>query len=80
MSTWIVGTVRRAGPAENGTIYVALSDNDGAFGSTWFRAEPAVDKEMLATALTAISAGKNVTARLSDVAAYSVLERLYVMD
>lgn len=74
---WVECNVTRAGPAENGTIYVALKAKDNSFHN-WFVAVPAMEREMLATALTAISTGNGVTASLSATTAYSTVNRLYV--
>ena len=69
--------VRRVGPAENGVIYIALRAADGSFNH-WFQAVPAMKKEMLATALAAMSMGKCVTTFLTGTAPYSEIRRLYV--
>jgi hypothetical protein len=74
---WVRCTVERAGPADDGTIYIALRATDNSFNN-WYSAGPAVKKEMLATALTAISLQKEVDAFISDVAPYSTINRLYV--
>jgi hypothetical protein len=68
----------QAGPAEDGTIYIALRATDGSFNN-WFSAVPAMKKEMLATALSAMSMGKGVTASVTATTPYSVINRLYVV-
>jgi hypothetical protein len=75
---WLDCTVVRAGPAENGVIYIALMPTDGSF-TRWFQAVPSMEKEMLATALAAISGGKLVNVSLTDTAAYSTINRLYII-
>ena len=75
---WFTCTVERAGPAENGVIYIGLRATDGSF-NRWFNAVPAMKKEMLATALTAISTDKNVSVFLTDTAQYSTINRLYLL-
>jgi hypothetical protein len=70
-------TVTKAGPAENGVIYVALRPSDNSF-HRWFEAEPSIEKEMLAAALTAVSAGKKVQVYLTSTTAYSTIRRMYV--
>jgi hypothetical protein len=70
-------TVNRAGPAENGNILVHLREASGKF-DRWYTANNAVKKEMLATALTAISTGLRVTAFLSTTDEYGTLNRLYI--
>jgi hypothetical protein len=75
---WVNCTVTRAGPAENGTIYIGLRANDGSFNN-WFVAVPQMENEMLATALSAISGGKQVSTFLTGTAAYSTINRLYII-
>ena len=74
---WVDCSVTRAGPAENGTVYIALRAKDNSFHN-WFKAVPAMEREMLATALTAISTGNDVTTSLSATGPYSTINRLYV--
>jgi hypothetical protein len=74
---WVECNVTRAGPAENGTVYIALRAKNNSFHN-WFVAVPAMEREMLATALTAISTGNDVTTSLSATAPYSTINRLYV--
>ena len=77
---WLTCEVLRTGPAENGKIYIALSDVNGSFGFRWFEAIDIWAKEMLATALTALTTGFHVTALLDEGAPeYSVISRLYVL-
>jgi hypothetical protein len=70
-------TVNRAGPAENGSILVHLREASGKF-DRWYTANNAVKKEMLATALTAISTGLRVSAFLTTTDEYGTLNRLYI--
>jgi hypothetical protein len=74
---WVDCQVTRAGPAENGTIYIALKANDNSFHH-WFQANQSMEKEMLATALAALSMDKGVTTLLTDTVQYSEIQRLYV--
>jgi hypothetical protein len=78
---WYTCVVNRAGPAEDGTIFIMLTHQHGnrVFANQWFSASPAVKREMLATALTALTTGWTVTVNLSDSTAYSVCNRLYVV-
>ena len=76
---WVNCEVTRTGPAENGTIYVALRANNGSFHN-WYRATTAMKKEILATALTAVSASKKVQVYLTSTAAYSWINRLYIIS
>lgn len=77
MATWAECKVNRAGPAENGVIYIHLREKDGAF-NFWFQAVPGMKKEMLATALAALNMQTNVVANLEATTAYSQINRLYV--
>jgi hypothetical protein len=74
---WVNCKVTRAGPAENGTIYIALRSTTGSFNN-WFVAVPQMEKEMLATALAAMSGDKVVTTFLTSTTAYSTINRLYI--
>ena len=77
MAVWVDCDVTRAGAAENGTIYIALRALDNSFHN-WFVAVPAMEREMLATALSAISGAKSVQTWLTDTAPYSTINRLYI--
>jgi len=63
-------TVVSAGPYYNGAVYVGLN---GTFGQNLFTAYPQAQKEMLATALSAIAAGKKVYALLQGNYVYCIL-------
>ena len=47
---WFDCEVQKAGPAEDGTIFIGLRHTGGAF-NCWFSATPTMKREMLATAL-----------------------------
>jgi hypothetical protein len=74
---WFDCTVNYAGPAEDGVIYIHLHERSGVFNK-WFKATEVCKREMLATALTAITSGLPVAAALATQDEYGVLERLYV--
>ena len=78
MAAWYNCDVIRAGPGGNGTIYIMLRDKAGAFDPTWFVALPAQQKEMLATALTAVTTRLSVRASLDATAELTTINRLYV--
>jgi hypothetical protein len=80
MAQWVISEVVKAGAAEDGNMYVRLaSPLGGEFpGSRWFPAAPGVRKEILATALTAITTRLRVNAYLEALDEYSTLNRLYV--
>lgn len=68
---WHSCEVVRTGPAEDGVVYVMLRDVGGAFPARWFKAEDRIKREMLATALAAMSTGYRVEALLTSVVEYS---------
>lgn len=74
---WVNCEVTKTGPAADGTIFVALRADDGSF-HRWFKAVSGMKKEMLATALTAISTSKKVQVFLTDTVAYSTVNNLYL--
>lgn len=74
---WFSCTVNMAGPGENGNMYVHLREVSGQFDS-WYIAAAAVKKEILATALTAISASLKVSAFVTTTDQYGTLNRLFV--
>jgi len=74
---WFNCTVNRVGPTENGSIFVHLREVNGKF-DRWYEANSTVKKEMLATALTAISSGLRVAALLTTPDEYGKVNRLYV--
>ena len=78
MASWAECKVTRAGPAEDGTIFIHLREKSGAF-NFWFKAVPNMKKEMLATALAAMNMDKNVQVWLEGTTAYSEVRRLYVI-
>jgi hypothetical protein len=78
MAAWYNCDVIRAGPAEDNKIYVMLRDKGGAFPERWFVALPTQQKEMLATALTAMTTSLSVRASLNAVDEYTQINRLYV--
>jgi hypothetical protein len=76
---WHTCDVVRTGPAEDGTIFIRLRDVGGAFPSRWFPAAGPTKREMLATALTAITTGLHVNAFLTSTTEYQgVVNRLYL--
>ena len=74
---WFSCNVNMAGPGENGNIYVHLREVNGQFDK-WFVAAAAVKKEILATALTAISASLKTSAYVTTTDEYGTLNRLFV--
>lgn len=75
---WYFCNVDQAGPAENGEVYVMLTDTNSEFTGRWFRVASSIKKEMLATALSAVAAGLTVQVALQAPDEYSVVDRLFV--
>lgn len=75
---WFDCEVQKAGPAEDGTIFIWLRHTGGAF-NCWFSATPTMKREMLATALAALSGRKVVNVYLTSTDEYSVINRMYVV-
>jgi hypothetical protein len=59
---WYTAQVNMAGPNSGGGTYINLTDTapSPAFAGRWFTAPASIDREMLATALTAIANGMKV--------------------
>lgn len=74
---WFTCRVQKTGPAEDGNIYVALRDENGSFNH-WFKASTAIQREILSTALTAISTGLLVDVAIDSTDEYSTLNRIYI--
>ena len=72
---WFQCRVVKAGPANDSKIYIRLATSGW---ERWFFAIEAFEKEMLATALTAISTGYDVDALLETTDEYGRINRLYV--
>lgn len=75
---WFACEVGSAGPADNGNIYILLRDVGGAFPFQWYVAVSNERKEMLATALAAITSGFRASVYLVSKDAYSQINCLYI--
>jgi len=75
---WFNFAVNMTGPAEDGNIYIHLRELDHSAFDRWYSAVPGMKREMLATALTAITTGKSCSALLTSTDEYGVINRLYV--
>lgn len=79
-------TVVEAG-AYGGDIHIRISGNwyrvephqEGEFREQYFVAEAPGKREMLATALTAMSTGYKVYVETNGIEAYSVIDRIYCL-
>jgi hypothetical protein len=76
---WYTCEITATGPAEDGVVYVRLRDTGGVLSERWFKAVATMKREMLTTALAAMSSGRRVTANVANDAEYSDLNRLYVL-
>ncbi len=79
-AVWVTANVLSVGVGGTFT-YIQLNDtaDPPAFpGGTYYSAEPTRAKDMLATALTAVSLSKTVLAWLDDVAPYSNMSCMYL--
>ncbi len=74
---WFTCRVDKTGPIEDGRVLVLLAAQDGQF-TRWFIATDAIKREILSTALTAMSTGLLVDAGLSSADENSIIERLYM--
>jgi len=75
---WFTCNVTLGGPTETGEIYLRLREVGGQF-DRWYATVSLVKKEMLATALTAMTLGFPVWAGLSTIDEYGTIERLYII-
>jgi hypothetical protein len=78
---WYNCQVKMAGAAGGPNTYIALShaSSTPAFTGRWFTANSSEQKEMLATALAAMSSNVQVKAYLSSTVAYSTIGSMYMM-
>lgn len=78
---WFTCQVVRAGPADDGKIYIGLQDTakpPNWNGWQWYSAIDIFKNQMLATALAAMSTGYSVNVDLVDTAQYSQINRFYL--
>jgi hypothetical protein len=78
MAAWYNCDVTRTGPGGDNKTYIMLRDRAGAFPERWFVAIAARQKEMLATALTAITTSLTVRASLASTDEYAEIASLFV--
>lgn len=88
MAQWYTCSVNLVGPAAdapetpNPVVYINLTDVGGAFANYWFWAANVAKREMLATALAAISTSFRVSASLDppnpNNSPYTQCYRLYI--
>ena len=72
--------IRRAGVSAEGWAQVDLKAENGAFDWQWFLSRPEMTREVLATALVAVSTGKRVHVQLDEpITAWSPVIRILVV-
>jgi hypothetical protein len=58
--------IRRAGITPEGWAQLDLKDQAGSFDWTWFLSKPEISREVLATALVAVSCDKLLNVQIED--------------
>ena len=71
--------IRRAGIDPNGRAQLDLKADDGTFDWTWFLSKNGLDREILATALAAISSNKEVSCDISPTTAFGEVSRCLIL-
>lgn len=74
--------VKRAGANDDGEVYIRLQRFRPGRAQPfdwWFKAAPSKRREMLATALTAITTGLHVDAYMDSTNEYETIQRLYII-
>ena len=80
VTAWFTCEVTAAGNSSDGTLWVQLTDVSGAFTTKWFIGTSAIEKEMLATALTAMTADMQVLVNTDpDDGTFPLLNNLYLL-
>jgi len=83
---WYSCTVTATGAAAwggtGGVVYLRLTDAGGAFTNKWVMtdADAKISDRMLATALTAMSSGKQVVVYVDAAQSFPVLQTCYVVS
>jgi hypothetical protein len=70
-------TVTQAGPNHEGDVLIWLVNKEGGEPNGWYKAVNSVKREMLATALYAMSTGASVEAHLESATVGSMIMQLY---
>lgn len=76
---WYTCDVQYAG-LQYGIMYIRLTERDGVFANKWclVSGSTAEQNQILAVALTAVSAGRQVRVRLDASETYPLLDAIYV--
>jgi hypothetical protein len=75
---WYQCRVMQTGPTSATDVLLQLTETEGAFTGRWHKAAPDMQREMLATALTAVSTGLPVAVNLESDAADSIIHNIYL--
>jgi hypothetical protein len=76
---WFDCRVHSVGPGEDGTIWVNLTDTNGAFTEVWFIARTAIRPQVLETALAALQSNLHCQVGLTGKAANSQIYRIHAI-
>jgi hypothetical protein len=71
--------VERAGPGEDGTIWVNLTDTGKEFAEVWFIALPGIRQQVLETALVAVQSNLLCQVGLSGTTDRSLIYRIHAI-
>jgi hypothetical protein len=74
---WFTCHVQSAGPGEDGTIWVNLTDIKGQFTEVWFTALHAIRQQALETALAALQSNLNCQIGLTGTDPGSQIYRIH---
>jgi len=73
-------TVRRAGVLADGSAQLDLKADDGAFDWNWFKSSPAIGREVLAVALTALATGSHMECQFADpIGPFTAVEAAFLV-
>lgn len=75
---WFTCNVKRAGPAEDGKIYIHLNEVGNTF-NCWFSADSRIKQDVLPVALAALLNKKTVLVAVTATAPYSEIQRFYII-
>jgi hypothetical protein len=74
---WFDCRIESAGPGEDGTIWVNMTDTGGKFNQVWFIALPAIRQQVLETALTALQSNLHCQVGLTGTDPDSQIYRIH---
>ena len=77
---WFTCHVQSAGPGEDGTIWVNLTDIKGQFTEVWFTALPAIRPQALETALAALQSNLNCQVGLTGTDPSGQIYRIHAQS